>query len=115
MRNSGDDGYVQQNDSGLIIMQSRVNFTGVSYSNEQNLLEETISFTGEKILGAIDGVISGLPFVGTIYTIVKTPVEYFVHITEHGQAVINESNNENNIITTQSKSSQLNNGENNWP
>lgn len=110
--NSGDDGYVQQNDSGLIIMQSRVNFTGVSYSNEQDLLEETISFTGEKILGAIDGVISGLPFVGTIYTMVKTPVEYFVHITEHGQDVINESNNENNIITTQSKSSQLNNGEN---
>lgn len=105
--NTGDTGYTKENDSGLIISQSRVNFTGISYADSYDFWQATNSFVIKKFLGDISSFISYIPFIGDIYTLFESSLEYTIYITEAGQETVTEQSNENNIITQQSKTDQL--------
>ena len=98
--NYGEKGYTKENDNGIIIQQTRVNYSGFVRKNGSGW-EELGSFAVNQILGR-------LPYISTVYDVITTLNDFCSVIeafTEKTEEVI--CNNEVNIFTQQSRDAQL--------
>ena len=98
--NYGEEGYTKENDNGIIIQQTRVNYSGFIKQNG-NGWEELGAFVVDQILGR-------LPYISLIYDAITTLNDFCGAIeafTERMEEVI--CNNEVNIFTQQSREEQL--------
>ena len=107
--NYGDNGYSKYNDEGVIILQSRANYGKISYKTELDLLGEVAEFAGEQILDAALDVADVYTY-GIASKIVDV-MEFGVNLYQESKEVTLETNNEKNIFTRQSKTSQRDNSE----
>ncbi len=103
--NYGDTGYDKLKDDGLIISQSRVNYGNVSLATEMDLAGDVNKFAGKKVL---DYAIELVDDSGTL-GFIKDIIELGGDIANDGKEVTVSANNEENIMTEQSKDEQRNN------
>ncbi len=107
--NSEDAGYTKADDEGLIIIQSRVNYGKVKYSDLIDLAHELGSFDGKLLLDSfitcLDAIAYGIPSVLTAI-LQESNVLY-----ESSKEITVETNCKFNIFTQQSKYTQRENNE----
>lgn len=107
--NSGDVGYTKAADKGLIIIQSRVNYGKIEYTDENELLQELVNFRGKLLLNAfiaqMDKLTDGL---ATVFTAIY---QESCILDEMSQEITVETNHKFNIFTQQSKNTQMKNDE----
>ena len=106
--NYGDDGYSKLTDDGVITIQTRTNYSKISYKTGEDLLESCANFFGEKLLStATNKVISFLnKRTGGLAGFFKTMFEFGDELYEGGQEVSIKAGNEENIFTEQTKDEQ---------
>lgn len=108
--NCGDLGYSKQEDTGVIIQQTRLNYGKISYKTESDLLELVAEFTLEKMVDTfITDPLDDL--TGGISGYIEDCAELYVDIYEQGKEQTVPANNEVNILTQQSRTDQLNNAD----
>lgn len=85
--NYGDNGYSKMTDEGVITIQTRTNYSKISYKTEEDLLETCNEFLGEKLLStATDAAVEFLDqYTGGIMSFVKNLVEFGSKIYEEGK------------------------------
>lgn len=110
--NYGDYDYSKLSDDGVIIIQSRVNYSTISYKTEEEIAEECKEFAINKALSTVtdlavkvvDKATNGVAeLLNYIFT---TAAEFSATLYDAKQAFIIPADNEENIFTEQSKSTQ---------
>lgn len=105
--NCGDSGYAMENDDGVIILQSRVNYGKILYKDELDFWNTAAKITGKILL---DGAFTYLDVVtGGVAGIIRTAAEAGYDLYNQGAEKTVTVGNENNIFTEQSKTAQLQN------
>lgn len=102
--NYGDEGYDKKKDTGLIIQQSRTNYGQISYKTEEDLLEYTDNFIGEKGLDIFVDIAN--KFTGNVAGIIKDMYDYASGFEEECKEITVQANNEANIFSEQSRQAQ---------
>ncbi len=104
--NYNDNGYNKEFDNGVIIQQARFNFGEVKYKTETDLIATTTKFVLKKMIDSK---------VGLLYNVIdksgkfKTLVKFSETLYDNKTEITVEHNNENNIYTSQSRTSQKEN------
>lgn len=108
--NYGDNGYSKQTDDGLIIFQTRLNYSKISYQTEDDYWANCLEFLGDKILStATDSAVAFLDsYTGGFASFFKDMLDLNEKLYEAGQETKIEANNEVNIFTQRSKNEQRN-------
>ena len=108
--NYGDDGYSKVTDDGVITIQTRTNYSKISYKTEEDLYETCDEFLGDKILSTVtDAAVDFLDtYTGGLASFFKDLFELSDKLYEEGQETPIKADNEANIFTQQSKSEQRN-------
>jgi len=106
--NHGDLGYAMDNDDGVIILQSRVNYGKILYKTESDLFITAAKITGKKILDGAFAYLNGV--TGGVAGIIRKAVKMGLDVYNAGLEQTVTVGNENNIFTEQSKTGQLQNG-----
>lgn len=108
--NYGDTGYSKLTDNGVIIQQTRLNYSKTLYKTEEDLWETCFEFLGDKLLStATDAAVDFLDkYTYGLASLVKDLYDFNKTLYEEGQEVEVEANNEANIFTQQSKTEQRN-------
>lgn len=108
--NYGDDGYSKMTDDGVITIQTRTNYSKISYQTEEDLLATCANFFGEKLLStATDKVVDYIDkYTGGLLGFFKDMFELGDKLYEGGQEVSVKADNEVNITSLQTKDEQKN-------
>lgn len=108
--NYGDTGYSKLTDDGVIIQQTRLNYSKILYKTEEDLWETCFEFGADKILSSATDL--AVDFLDTytfgLASFVKDLFDFTETLYEEGQEEKVEANNEANIFTQQSKTEQRN-------
>lgn len=106
--NYGDAGYSKQTDDGVIIMQTRTNYSTISYQTDEDLLATCINYSGEKLLSlATDKIVEYIDqYTGGLVGFFKDLIELSDTLYENGQEKSIVAGKATNIFTQQSKSAQ---------
>ena len=108
--NYGDTGYSKLTDDGVIIQQTRLNYSKILYKTEEDLLETCLEFGADKILSSATDL--AVDFLDTytfgLASLTKDLFDFTETLYEEGQEEDVEANNEANIFTQQSKTEQRN-------
>lgn len=107
--NYGDAGYSKQTDDGVIISETRTNYSKISHKTEEDVLETCDEFLGDKILSTVtDSAVNFLDkYTGGLVGFFKDLLDLSDKLYEGGQETTINLNNEENILTQQTKSEQL--------
>ncbi len=99
--NYGDSGYNKQRDNGLIILQTRLNYSGIKKkSNDEGWFELT-KFSAHQLIGA-------LPIMGDIFDFFEAGMDFanvLETFSQNSEQI--ECNNEKDIFTEKSKEMQM--------
>lgn len=97
--NYGDTGYSKLTDDGVIIQQTRLNYSKILYKTEEDLWETCLKFGADKILSsATDFAIDFLDkYTFGLASLVKDLYNFNQTLYEEGQEVEVEANNEANL------------------
>ncbi len=109
--NHGDVGYSMQSDDGVIIRQSRINYSGLLSPMDSKLLETIADLSVQLALGVACPVLDLLPVkLGTIIGLVNTATqtEKYLFGADGRQTVY--CNNETNLYAEMTKTEQLRDG-----
>lgn len=108
--NYGDAGYSKLTDDGVIIQQTRLNYSKILYKTEEHLWETCSEFVADKVLSsATDLAVNFLDkYTFGLASFAKDLFNFNMALYEGGQETKFEANNEANIFTQQSKTEQRN-------
>ncbi len=102
--NYGDIGYSKNNDNGLIIRQTRVNYREVKRKTDINM-SDAIKFTLDCTLGILP-----IPYMDELYNLLSLGYDFYSIVSERYQREYSlNCDNELNINTHLSREEQLNN------
>lgn len=108
--NYGDDGYSKLTDDGVITSQTRTNYSKIIYKTKEDLYETCDEFLGDKFLSTVTDVAVDFldKYTYGLASFFKNLLELDDELYEGGQETSIKVDNEDNILTQQSKSEQRN-------